>query len=453
MNIAVAALFKTVHYIYSICRKYGEKQKSYLSWNTNSFNVSNNYNQNTNIIVHSPITTDERSQTLSWLSPLKSWERHHGVAANRIAGVGGWVLKTSEFQAWRSRKGNDSVDAVLFCYGAPGVGKTFICSLAIDRLCDESAGCSIGVACLYCDYRCQGDQMPTNMIGSLLKQFVAGLPEVPGVIKEAFQTAKGQLGGRAPQLHKIIDLFPKVLALYEQAFIFIDALDELHIELRVEFIRALGQIARESPNTQIFVTGRLHVQAELDRHLTKSLSTISINPKDEDLRAYLKMRLHTDPDPDAMDDDLKHEILTHLPRQFSRIFLLVALQTDAILGETTIHNRRETLYRVANRLNDVYRTTLERIIQQPGNKQKLGIAVLMFVSLVGRAVHVDELCDAIGLYEGSHDLNTGIKNAPSIETLLGSCLGLVTFDRETSTVRLVHTTSVIPCLTPTLLEQ
>ena len=192
-------------------------------------------------------------------------------------------------------------------------------SLAIDRLCDETARGNIGVACLYCDYRDREDQMPTKMIGSLLKQFVAGLPEVPRDINEAFQTAKGQLGGRAPQLSKIIDLLPKALELYEQAFIFIDALDELRIEHRVEFIRCLRRIIQGSPNIRLFITGRAHVQPELGRHLSESLSVISIYPKEEDFRVYLTMRLDTDPDPDAMDDDLKYEILTHLPRQFSGV--------------------------------------------------------------------------------------------------------------------------------------
>ena len=48
------------------------------------------------------------------------------MTTNRFAGIGEWVLKIAEFQAWRCKKDDHSVDAVLFCYGAPGVGKTFI---------------------------------------------------------------------------------------------------------------------------------------------------------------------------------------------------------------------------------------------------------------------------------------------------------------------------------------
>ena len=190
-------------------------------------------------------------------------------------------------------------------------------SLAIDHLCDETAGGNIGVACLYCDYHDREDQMPTNMMGSLLKQFIAGLSEVPKDINEAFQTAKGQLGGRAPQLPMITDLLLKALALYKQAFVFIDALDELRVEHRVELIGCLRRIIQGSPNIRLFITGRAHIQLELGRRLTESLSVISLHPKEEDFKIYLTMRLDADPDPDAMDDDLKYEILTHLPRQFS----------------------------------------------------------------------------------------------------------------------------------------
>ena len=118
------------------------------------------------------------------------------------------------------------------------------------------------------------------------------------------------------------------------------------------------------------------------------------------------------------------------------------MRTNAILGETTIYSRREALYRAADGLECVYGTTLERIRQQRGSKSRLGIAILMSLSLAGQALHVDELRRSLAVNEKGNDLN--IKRVPSIHTLLGSCLGLVTFDRETSTVRLAHTTGTAP---------
>ena len=120
----------------------------------------------------------------------------------------------------------------------------------------------------------------------------------------------------------------------------------------------------------------------------------------------------------------------------------IALRADAILGETTIYNRREALYKATDGLDGAYSTTLGMIRQQRGSKSKLGIAVLRSLSRAGRALHIDELYNSLAVNQESHDLN--IKKVPSIQTRLGSCLGLVTFDRETSTVRLVHSTSIAP---------
>ncbi|RPA88327.1 hypothetical protein L873DRAFT_1586774, partial [Choiromyces venosus 120613-1] len=63
---------------------------------------------------------------------------------------------------------------------------------------------------------------------------------------------------------------------------------------------------------------------------------------------------------------------------------------------------------------------------------------LMWISLAQRPLSVDELCHALAVKVGSVDLDTS--TIPSIETLLGCCLGLITVDRESSTVRLIHAT-------------
>jgi len=86
----------------------------------------------------------------------------------------------------------------------------------------------------------------------------------------------------------------------------------------------------------------------------------------------------------------------------------------------------------------VYGETLGRVKAQGAEKARLGIAVLMWISHSERPLKVDELCHALGVEIGSRDLD--IDNVPSIGTLLACCQGLVSIDREASTIRLIHFT-------------
>ena len=120
-------------------------------------------------------------------------------------------------------------------------------------------------------------------------------------------------------------------------------------------------------------------------------------------------------------------------------FLLVSLSIAAILGEATIHQRRERLDEVTSGLglDSAYDATLGRIKGQGKGKSALGMAALMWISHSERPMNIGELCEALGVKVGSRDMN--YDNIPSEKTLLASCLGLVTVD-ESSAVRLVHFT-------------
>ena len=76
---------------------------------------------------NSDIITDSQSRLLTWLSPLNPGLRHWEIQERRVNEVGEWLLETEEFRRWHaSSEGGRGENAVLFCYGHPGVGKTFI---------------------------------------------------------------------------------------------------------------------------------------------------------------------------------------------------------------------------------------------------------------------------------------------------------------------------------------
>ena len=121
-------------------------------------------------------------------------------------------------------------------------------------------------------------------------------------------------------------------------------------------------------------------------------------------------------------------------------FLLASLNIEAILQESTIYRRRERLSKMTGglRLEDVYSATIERIKAQGGDKSRLGMGALMWISYAEEPLSPEMLCHALAIELGSTDFNAD--NIPSITTLVGCCQGLVTVDKEESNVQLIHFT-------------
>jgi len=47
------------------------------------------------------------------------------VREGRVEGVGDWLLRTNEFEEWHTSE-DGAINQLLFCYGDPGVGKTYL---------------------------------------------------------------------------------------------------------------------------------------------------------------------------------------------------------------------------------------------------------------------------------------------------------------------------------------
>ena len=91
-----------------------------------SQSFSNNINSFHTTVDNNFTVADDRSNILAWLSPLEPRVRHQDIQDNRVEGVREWLLLTKEYRNWCAGSGGASDNAVLFCYGDPGVGKTYI---------------------------------------------------------------------------------------------------------------------------------------------------------------------------------------------------------------------------------------------------------------------------------------------------------------------------------------
>ena len=190
-------------------------------------------------------------------------------------------------------------------------------SLVIDNLCDQAGGKDVAVVGLYCDFLAQQEQSTASMLGAILKQ-LASRGGIPEHIREAFQKAKKEFGGRGLRLPDLVGILRRTIAPLERVFICIDALDESAPKHRRELLESLREIVRASPNIRIFLTGRSHVDDEIMQLFSEAVR-IPISPTQEDIESYLEMRLDSDTDPRAMNDELRADIMRVIPAKISEM--------------------------------------------------------------------------------------------------------------------------------------
>ena len=178
----------------------------------------------------------------------------------------------------------------------------------IETLCKWSRRQDIIVTCFYFDFAAREEQSPKNMLGSLLKQLLRGLETFPEEIVREFRYQMKNLGGRGLQPSEIIHLFQSISPT-QRTFICIDAIDECVPAHQLEVLSSLNRLLQTSSKTRIFITGRPHIQAQIERPFGSKVASVSIKPTQDDMIAYVRARLSKDKRPEVMDSSLEAEIV------------------------------------------------------------------------------------------------------------------------------------------------
>ena len=87
-------------------------------------------------------------------------------------------------------------------------------SLVIDKLCDEAVEGDATVMCFYFDFAARNEQLPVDMLGSLLRQLVGGEREIPVAIAKDFRKEKRAIGGRGLQISGILKMLQTIIAFF-----------------------------------------------------------------------------------------------------------------------------------------------------------------------------------------------------------------------------------------------
>ena len=158
------------------------------------------------------------------------------------------------------------------------------------------------------------------MLGSLLRQLVTGLEEIPEIVVRGFQNEKKAIGGRGLQVSGILKMFQSITTT-KRTFICVDALDECVPENRVVVLESLGQILQASSNTRIFITGRSHIRGEVERRLDGTAAFILIEPTGDGIVNYLREKLRNDTTPEVMNSTLEANIMESISQLSSETYV------------------------------------------------------------------------------------------------------------------------------------
>ena len=221
----------------------------------------------------------ERRVIMDWLTPIDYFTQQNESISRRQEGTGQWLLNSNEFQQWVNQS-----KQTLFCPGSPGAGKTIIASMIVDDLSTrfQNETC-VGIAYLYCSFQRQHEQGPADLLLSLLKQLIQGLPYIPENVKTLYEHHRRKR--TRPSFDEISTALYSTTTDYQRAFIVIDALDECQASDggRRRFLSEIFDLQAKT-GANLFATSRFI--PEIVKEFEGSVS-IEIRTRDEDVQRYL----------------------------------------------------------------------------------------------------------------------------------------------------------------------
>jgi len=191
----------------------------------------------------------------------------------------------------------------------------------IDTLLDGDDGDDVAVAYVYCDFSARDMQSASAILGSLLRQVVGALEEIPDEVQKAFERSRSRADGRGLRLPEIVGMLTKFLPSLRREFLCIDALDEIPTKHRAQLWNSLQRVVRECPDIRLFLTGRPQIRTEVEGHFRGGAYVVTIEPTSDDIGRYIEERLKEDLDTSTMDEWLREDIRRDIPKSISGMYV------------------------------------------------------------------------------------------------------------------------------------
>ncbi|KAJ5522431.1 hypothetical protein N7527_006546 [Penicillium freii] len=335
---------------------------------------------------------------------------------NACPGTGKWFLNSQDVENWRT--GDPSL---LWCYGAPGVGKSLLSSITIGNLWDQRSETTSSVVYVFCQFSSREQQTLTAILQCMIRQVIEQADEkVLFAMKHLFMDPIKQ---REPV--GLAESFATACEL-KSTYLLVDGLDE--VTGADGLLPYLSSLVKNGCKVMVTSRDLGHIRKAMD-----SATKVEICSQVEDLEIYIDSRFQTNELPRGA-----QKLIGKITEKSGNMFLHTKLILDEILDLTTVRHMQKALEKQSTGLNQVYQSTLQRIDMQPRARRELARRFIGWVVFAKRRLKIDEVIHAFAVEVDEDYIEED--NFVSPDTLLQSCVGLVVLHADKS-VAMVHATA------------
>ncbi|KAJ7589399.1 hypothetical protein C8J56DRAFT_33442 [Mycena floridula] len=377
-------------------------------------------------------TTKKHKEFLEWISKLDFQATQNETFAKHAVGTGDWFLKQQKFVDWK-----DGKTKLLWCPGIPGAGKTILSSIIVEHLCSAISEPKIAVICIYCDYRRQEEQTPTQLLGSVLKQLVQQHPVLSDHLLALHKKYPSQ--DDHPSIDELFKALQAEVSLYSQVYIVVDALDESSEgnEARELFFSTHPQgLWSLSDHIQLLVTSRdiLSISQEFD-----NIPRIPIEANSKDLETYIRDKITRDIKLKKLvkdDSVLAAQIIEKVILKAAGMFLQAQLHLDALASQLNRKGLRTALALLPKGIMDSYDEAMARIKAQGEAEYKLACQIFYWLAYAKRPLNIEELQHAVAVADDMTEMD--FDAIVDVDMLTGICAGLIVVQEKQKQYSYLH---------------
>jgi hypothetical protein len=360
-----------------------------------------------------------RQAVVQWLAPFDPSVLHEKLLAAHEDRTGEWFLN-SALRDWTA-----GGPTVLWVQGKPGIGKSTLLSAAIDR----AQSLNHTVAYFYCSFTDLSSQKLQNILGSMITQICRLYPELWHIVDPKYREARKGMALKRLSVEELQAILKEVCSHCEITYLFLDAPNET--DDASEILLGLWDILSNKVKLLLFSTESLHFSFPGPSVVVMPMN---VNMVGDDIETYIDTRLSQNRRLQGLSLSLKFDIKSELLHKADGTFRWVQCQLELLAQQRKPTEIRRALQTVPPTLEETYCNILLRI---PQEDRALAREVLMWLTIGIRAMHFDELCDAVVVEEDTRTLSEDDRLL-NPEDILHICQSLVSYNAETGLVTLAH---------------